>query len=179
MSIFRISNVEYSKGIVTSLISSGFTQTLIYLTNKTELKNKDTILYIITFIVANLISYSFDILIAKDNFNGTRVSIYDQSYRLNYMLRNLFGFQIVKFFILVCIDTLIVTTIFNKLRKILDNKNIKFKNRDQLILFLLTTFTFMLYGNMLRFEWVYVDKKNLNLDVLLISWLSILFFVKA
>jgi len=33
---------------------------------------------------------------------------------------------------------------------------------------------------MLRFEWVYVDnKRNLNLDVLLIAWLSILVFVKG
>jgi hypothetical protein len=180
MTWFRLSNVEYSRGIVTSLLSSGFTQILIYLSKKSDVENKDLILYIITFIVANLISYSFDILLAKDNFNGTRISIYDQSYRLSYMLRNIFGYQIVKYFILVCIDTLIVTSIFEKIRKILDDREIIFANRDQLLLFLITAFTFTLYGNMLRFEWVYVDnKRNLNLDVLLIAWLSILVFVKG
>tara|TARA_B110000977_G_scaffold166560_1_gene214504 strand:+ start:48 stop:593 length:546 start_codon:yes stop_codon:yes gene_type:complete len=177
MTFLKISNVEYSRGVITSIMSSGITQFLIYLTSKLKLKNKDLILYIITFIVANILSYSFDILLAKDNFGGTRVSIYDQSFRLKYLFKNFFSYQIVKFFIVICIDILIVNSVFKRARIFLDEKDIKFKNRDQILMFLLTTLSFILYGNMLRFEWVYVEKTNLTLDVLLMSWLSIIFVI--
>lgn len=177
MKIFKISNIEYSRGVLTSILSSGITQVLIYLTSKSKMKNKDLILYLITFIIANLLSYSFDILLAKDNFGGKRISLYDQSFRFNYLIDNFFSYQIVKFFIVICIDIIVVNSVFKRTRKFLDDKDIKFKNRDQILMFLLTTFSFVMYGNMLRFEWVYVEKTNLTLDVLLMSWLSILFFI--
>jgi len=177
MTLFKISNIEYSRGVLTSILSSGMTQVLIYLTSKSKIQNKDLIIYLITFIIANLLSYSFDILLAKDNFGGQRISIYDQSFRFKYLLKNFFTYQIIKFFIVICIDIIIVNSVFRRVRKFLDEKDIKFKNRDQILMFLLTTFSFILYGNMLRFEWVYVEKTNLTLDVLLMAWLSILFFI--
>lgn len=175
--VFKISNLEYSRGVMTSLLSSGFTQILIYLTNKTKIQNKDMILYIITFIVANILSYSFDILLAKDNFNGVRVSLYDVKFRFNYLLQKMFSYQIVKFFIIVAIDLLLVNSVFKRIREYLDKKNIKFKNRDQILMFVLTTMSFLLYGNMLRFNWVYLEKTNMTLDVLLMAWLSIIFLI--
>lgn len=175
--VFKISNLEYSRGIVTSLLSSGFTQILIYLTSKTKVQNKDLILYVITFVVANILSYSFDILLAKDNFNGVRVSLYDVNFRFNYLLNKMFSYQIVKFFMVVAIDLLLVNSVFKRTREFLDKKNIKFKNRDQILMFTLTTLSFLLYGNMLRFNWVYLEKTNMTLDVLLMAWLSILFLI--
>jgi len=175
--VFKISNLEYSRGIVTSLLSSGFTQILIYLTSKTKIQNKDLILYVITFVVANILSYSFDILLAKDNFNGVRVSLYDVKFRFNYLLEKMLSYQIVKFFMVVGIDLLLVNSVFKRAREFLDKKNIKFKNRDQILMFVLTTLSFLLYGNMLRFKWVYLEKTNITLDVLLIAWLSILFLI--
>tara|TARA_B110000037_G_scaffold221716_1_gene293702 strand:+ start:2960 stop:3502 length:543 start_codon:yes stop_codon:yes gene_type:complete len=175
--VFKISNIEYSRGVMTSLLSSGFTQILIYLTSKTKIQNKDMILYIITFIVANILSYSFDILLAKDNFNGVRVSLYDVKFRFTYLLEKMLSYQIVKFFIIVAIDLILVNSVFKRTRKLLDKKNIKFKNRDQILMFTLTTLSFLLYGNMLRFNWVYLEKTSMTLDVLLMAWLSILFLI--
>lgn len=175
--IFKISNIEYSRGIMTSLLSSGFTQILIYLTSKTKIQNKDIILYIITFIVANILSYSFDILLAKENFNGVRVSLYDVKFRFNYLLEKMLSYQIVKFFIIIAIDIILVNSVFKRTRKFLDKKNIKFKNRDQILMFVLTTLSFLLYGNMLRFNWVYIEKTSLTVDVLLMAWLSIIFLI--
>ena len=59
----------------------------------------------------------------------------------------------------------------------LDEKDIKLKNRDQLLMFTLTTLSFLLYGNMLRFKWAYVENNSLTLDVLMMAWLSTLFFI--
>lgn len=175
--VFKISNLEYSRGIMTSLLSSGFTQILIYFTSKTKIQNKDMILYVITFFVASILSYSFDILLAKDNFNGVRVSLYDVKFRSNYLLEKMFSYQIIKFFIIVAIDLLLVNSVFKRARDFLDKKKIKFKNRDQILMFVLTTLSFLLYGNMLRFNWVYLEKTNMTLDVLLMAWLSILFTI--
>ena len=175
--VFKISNLEYSRGIMTSLLSSGFTQILIYFTSKTKIQNKDMILYVITFFVASILSYSFDILLAKDNFNGVRVSLYDIKFRFNYLLEKMFSYQIIKFFIIVAIDLLLVNSVFKRARDFLDKKKIKFKNRDQILMFVLTTLSFLLYGNMLRFNWVYLEKTNMTLDVLLMAWLSILFTI--
>jgi hypothetical protein len=177
MNILKISNIEYTRGILTSILSSAVTQIFVFLTSKSQIKHKDVILYILTFIVANLLSYSLDILLAKANFGGKRISLYDQSFRFKYLIKKFFTYQLVKFFIVVCIDLIIVNSVFKRVIKFLDEKDIKFRNRDQIVMFLLTTFSFILYGNMLRFEWVYVEKTNLTLDVLLLSWLSILFFI--
>jgi len=177
MKILKISNIEYSRGILTSILSSAVTQIFVFLTSKSKIKHKKIILYILTFIIANLLSYSLDILLAKENFGGVRVSLYDQTFRLKYLMNKFFTYQLVKFFIVICIDLIIVNSVFKRVIKFLDEKDVKFRNRDQIVMFILTTFSFMLYGNMLRFEWVYVEKTNLTLDVLLLSWLSILFFI--
>ena len=169
-------NLEYTRGILSSIVSSVFSQMIIFLTQKTKLKHKEIILYILTFVVANLISYSADILLAKSDFDGKSVPIENFSFRLKYLLEKLASYQIVKFFILVLIDFKIVSTLYKKLRSFMDKKAIKFKNRDQILMFTLTTLSFLLYGNMLRFNWVYVDDHNLVLDTLMLAWLTILWF---
>jgi len=174
--LFVPQNLEYTRGILSSIISSIFSQIIIFLTQKTKLKHKEMILYILTFVVANLISYSADILLAKSDFDGKTIPIENISFRLKYLLEKLVSYQIVKFFILVLIDVKVVSTLYKKLRSFLDKKGIKFKNRDQILMFFLTTLSFLLYGNMLRFNWVYVDEHNLVLDTLMLAWLTILWF---
>jgi len=68
MKLVKVSNIEYSRGILTSILSSGISQILIYTIRSTTIQNKELITYLITFVIANLLSYSFDILLAKDNF---------------------------------------------------------------------------------------------------------------
>ena len=173
--LMALSTLESSRGIVTSIVSNGLSQLLIYLTSKTKIKNKDLILYLITFLFANVLSYSLDILLAKDKFNGVEVPLTDLTTRSKYLFEKFFSFQIVRFFVLVCIDVIVVSAIFRKTRKFLDHKNIKFKNRDQLLMIVITFLTFIVYGNTLRFSWVYVDKENTMFDALMFSWLTILF----
>ena len=173
--LVKLTTLESSRGIVTSIVSNGLSQLLIYLTSKTEIKNKDLILYLITFLFANVLSYSLDILLAKDRFNGVEVPLSDIKTRSKYLLEKFLSFQIVRFFVLVCIDVIVVSAIFKKTRKFLDSKDIKFKNRDQILMVCITFLTFMIYGNTLRFSWVYVDKENTMFDALMFSWLTILF----
>lgn len=178
MKIFKISNIEHTRGVLTSILSSIITQFIIFITSNTKIKNKDLVLYVITFIIANFLSYSLDILLAKDNFNGKRVSLYDVETRFAYLFEKILSFQIVKFFMIVCIDFMIVNSIFKKSRQFLDKKDIKFKYRDQLLMFGITLFTFMLYGNLLRFDWVYIDKTNKVIDMLILIWLTILVMIQ-
>ena len=174
-SLMALTTLESSRGIVTSIMSNGLSQLLIYLTSKTDIENKDLILYLITFLFANVLSYSLDILLAKDRFNGVEVPLSDLKTRLNYLLGKFLSFQMVRFFVLVCIDVIVVSAIFKKTRKFLDAKNIKFKNRDQILMVCITFLTFIVYGNTLRFSWVYIDKEDTMFDALMFSWLTILF----
>lgn len=174
--LFVAQNLEYTRGVLASVISSIFSQMIIFLTQKTKLKHKEIILYVLTFVVANLISYSADILLAKQKFDGKNIPIENFTFRLKYLLEKLLSYQIIKFFILVLIDVKVVSTLYKKLTSFLDKKQIKFKNRNQIIMFGLTTLTFLLYGNMLRFNWVYIDDQNLVLDTLMLAWLTILWF---
>lgn len=172
--LFVTKNLEYTRGVLSSILSAIFSQIMIFLSQKTKIKHKETVLYILTFIVANLISYSADILLAKSKFDGKIVPLSDFKFRLNYLLTKLFSYQIVKFFILVAIDVKIVKTIYDKIILHLDSRKINFTYRNQLVLFLLTSFTFLLYGNMLRFNWVYEDEPNLIMDTLMFTWLTII-----
>lgn len=178
MKLFKISNLEHTRGLLTSILSSIITQFIILITSNTQVKNKDVVLYVITFVIANFLSYSLDILLAKDNFNGTRVSLYDVETRFAYLFEKVLSFQIVKFFMVVAIDFMIVNSIFKRSREFLDRKDIKFKHRDQILMGAITLFTFMLYGNLLRFEWVYVDKKNKTVDILILVWLTTLLMIQ-
>jgi hypothetical protein len=174
--LFIPQNLEYTRGVLASVISSIFSQIIIFLTQKTKVKHKEVILYVLTFVVANLISYSADILLAKSKFDGKSIPIENFTFRVKYLMEKLLSYQIIKFFVLVLIDVKVVSTLYKKLISFLDKKDIKFKNRDQIVMFVLTTLTFLLYGNMLRFNWVYVDEQNLVLDTLMLAWLTILWF---
>ena len=172
--IFVSKNLEYTRGVLSSILSAMFSQLMIFLSQKTKLKHKETVLYVLTFIVANLISYSADILLAKANFDGKNVPISDFNFRLRYLLSKLASYQIVKFFVLVAIDVKIVKTLYEKIIAYLDSKKINFQYRNQLLLFALTSFTFLLYGNVLRFKWVYDDEPNLIMDTLMFTWLTVI-----
>lgn len=173
-----LSTLESTRGILASVIANAFSQFLIYITSKTQIQNKDFILYIITFAFANILSYSLDILLAKENFDGNVIPVTDIKTRALYLLDKMFSYQLVKFFIVVCIDIIVVSAIFKKIRQLLDRKNIKFKNRDQLLMVAITLTTFLIYGNMIRFQWVYSDDENVTLDILIISWLTILLVIE-
>lgn len=169
-------NLEYTRGVLASVVSSIFSQILIFLTQETKMEHKDILLYVITFVVANIMSYSADIMLAKSDFDGKRVPISSVNFRFNYLLKKVFSYQIVKFFIIVLIDVKVVSTLYERVIKYLDKKGIKFRSRDQLLMFVLTTSSFLLYGNMLRFKWVYVDEQNVVLDTLMFAWLTLLWF---
>lgn len=176
MATFLSKNIEYTRGILASIVSSIFSQVIIFLTQKTKMKHKEFILYVLTFLVANLISYSADILLAKSNFDGKIVPIQDVEFRVKYLLSKIISSQIFKFFILVLIDIKVVSTMYERLTSFFDKKKINFKHRNQLLMFCLTTGTFLLYGNTLRFKWVYVDQQNIVLDTLMMAWLTIIWF---
>ena len=78
--LFVTKNLEYTRGVLSSILSAIFSQIMIFLSQKTKIKHKETVLYILTFIVANLISYSADILLAKSKFDGKIVSSHLQAY---------------------------------------------------------------------------------------------------
>lgn len=165
-------NSEFSRGIVTSLVTGVIMQTLTYVF-MTNNSNKEIVLYILI-IIGNLLSYSMDILFAKDKLNGVSISYYDLNTRLRYLLEKMVSYQIVKFFILVCIDLITISWIYKKASEFLDRKKVQFKHRDQILLFCITALLFLLYGNILRFKWVYAEKTNQSLDAIIIAIFSIL-----
>lgn len=174
-----VKNLEYTRGILTTVLTNVFSQGLVYLTSTTNIKHKEIMIYVVTFIVANLLSFTADILIAKRDFDGKLIDIDDTNFRVKYLIDKLFSYQIVKFFILVAIDFMIVKAIYDKSTRVLDDKDIKFTHRDQILLFTITGFTFLLYGNMLRFKWVYQDSDQYLIDTLMIIWLSLMFFIST
>lgn len=171
-------NVEEYRGLITSLVSGIFSQSLIYLTGKTEIEHKQTIIYVITFVLANILSFMMDILFAKDKFDGKIIHITDFKFRLDYLMKKIISYQIIKFFIVVVIDVIIVDTIYRRLIVIMDRNKLDFKYRNELILFSLTTLSFTIYVNTLRFKWVYCDNTGLNTNLIVLMWATVLIVFK-
>lgn len=135
---------------------------------------------ILTFYVfGSIVAYSVDILFAKNEFQKNSFGKYikvpysDLGFRFTWLFKSFFSRTFFKFLITMIIDTLIGIALLTAILKALDARNIEFMFKDTLVAGLVAFGTFVLYNNVLRFDWAYKEDSNPTLDIVVLMWCSL------
>lgn len=180
-------NEEKLRGLLASSVSSVIAWSLNLIGNHIGV-DPDLSSFIASYVIGNLLTYSFDIIFAKKH-----LSIYGESQvvvpysdmvtRLKWVFKSFFSVNFFRFVLTVIIDSLIGLAIRQKVINLLDKHNIYTNHkmiRDMAVTTLVVLATFFLYVNTLRFNWAYTGESNPVIDVIVVAWSTILimFYVK-
>ena len=147
--------------------------------------------FISIYIVGNIILYSYDILVAKQNFflesyKGIKnyygaVAYSDVATRLKWLGQSFYQKYIFRFVITVILDTIIGLSLLKYTIQKLDDFDIlkTWKYRNIIVATAVSALTFFLYLSTLRFKWAYEYKENILLNIIVMVWLSIAILIKV
>lgn len=134
------------------------------------------------YVIGNVLAYAFDILFAKNTFLGKDgkekfIPYTNYIFRLQWLMKSLLSPVFFRFLVTIIIDTIIAMSILFKILDIMDQNNIHFWMRDSIIAAIVAIFTFMLYNNVLRFDWAYNNKHDPVMDMLVLMWCSLVLMI--
>ena len=109
--------------------------------------------------------YTLDIFLVKSFTKSSRLSWYTHSF---------INFNFVKYLIASTIYYITSETIVTYISRILNRNNIKHKYRDIVLRLVVNAISFGLYMYDLKFKWAYIDKTNPVINMIVMSWSSIL-----
>lgn len=134
-------------------------------------------------LIGNLLSYILDILFAKQNFytGGTvsKISYTDFKTRLSWLGSSFFNKYFFRFVITVFLDTIIYLSLLDYTIYLMNSYKLfmDYKYRDVVLAGIIALVTFVLYVNVIRFDWAYSHEENPLMNVLIIVWLTLLLVV--
>jgi hypothetical protein len=138
--------------------------------------------------VGSAIGYIIDILFAKkcfiDHSTGvmnlykyTREGLVD---RLKWLIRSFATLSFLKYGMLTLLDTLLVTKLLERTKRLMEDNKILVNHkaiRNAAASVIITSITFNLFVNILRFKWVYTSgPDDIILNTIIVMWMSLLFF---
>jgi len=144
--------------------------------------------FVIYAILSNLLTYTLDILFAKRIFHLAQgfagqtpyigsVPYHDLGTRASWLIKSLASAQFFRFVVTMIIDFIISISIIDFLKKYMDMKEIHFWGRDFMIATLVPAFTFLLFLNILRFDWAYNEKASPIMNIIVLLWVSMFILV--
>ena len=179
---------EQYKGLLASL-GSGSIASILNLTLTTMFKwNIQSSTFLSMYVIGNLLTYSFDILFAKEHFYDAKLGkniaykFNDFTPKIKWLIKSFVDKYFMRYFLTVMIDSIIGLAILKWTIKTLDDYNIYKDNkfRDVIAAILVSVFCFVLYLNALRFNWAYTNNDDPIINMLVLIWftLALLIMVK-
>ena len=141
---------------------------------------------IFTFLTGSMMSYVLDILIAKRTFgrspNAEAVPYLDLGRRFRWLFRSFGRRFFFRFVITVIIETLTGLAILRAAIRALDDRGILTgdsvrRYRDVGAAILSAVAVFALFGNILRFDWAYVEDEHPILTMVVLMWMGVTLLV--
>lgn len=132
-------------------------------------------------VAGNLLTYFLDIMIAKRDFHGSKVSYKNLRTRFKWFLSSFTGPSFHKFIVACVIEATLVYAGLARARVYCDKLDIRFKLRDALLAAVIAGISFVLVMNVLRFNWVLHETESLTLNIVVMTWmgLSVLIMLMA
>lgn len=124
-------------------------------------------------VAGNLLTYFLDIMIAKQEFHGRRVSYKDLKTRFTWFLTSIIGPSFHKFIVACVIEACIVYAGLSRARVWCDEHDYRFKLRDALLAAVIAAVSFILVMNVLRFNWVLQETESLTLNIVILAWMGL------
>lgn len=131
------------------------------------------------YVLGSIIAYIADIIFAKDAFIvpnknlSVTIPYSDYAFRIKWLFKSFLSSYFFRFIVTIIIDTLVGMVLLTKLIEFLDDKNVHFWMRDTILTVIIALCTFVLYNNVLRFDWAYNDERNLQVDMIVFMWCSL------
>lgn len=173
---------EKRRGIVTSIVSGTIATGLNYMGVVALGINPLVSTALFGHIVGSVLSYSFDILFAKTHFrlhpdqNLALVPYTHLGVRAKWWLRSFKKPQFMRFIIVMIIETLTALALLAAIIRAFDRHEWGMKRRN-FRNFMLALFAgivvFLMFGNMLRFDWAYSEDGSLHLTASMLMWMSL------
>jgi len=145
--------------------------------------------FLALYVTGSILGYIFDIVFAKKEFfipqgygrGGSGqpyrgfVPYTDFVTRFVWLLRSFVGKYFFRYIITVLIDSLIGIMILNALIIYMNDKEflMDFAYRDALAAGAIAVFTFILYNNILRFDWAYSNVDNSVINIMVLMWCTL------
>lgn len=124
-------------------------------------------------LAGNLLTYFLDIMIAKQNFHGSRVSYRDLRTRFRWFLSSFAGPSFHKLIVACIIEACLVYTSFARAKAYCDLHGIHFKLRDAVLAAAIAALSFILVMNILRFNWVLHETESQILNIVVLTWMGL------
>jgi hypothetical protein len=118
----------------------------------------------------NVLALYLDVMFAKYAFGADNIPVpySDIRFRNGWFWNNLFGMVGAKYFAIALMDGIIVYWLYKRLqKKLIDKKWLKETDAllDTVLAASVTTFTFLVYGNFLRFNWAFIQAPGVWIHV--------------
>lgn len=143
------------------------------------------------YIIGNFLTYVFDILFAKRNFDippkkgghllgySGPIAYTNLKVRFAWLLKSMIGPQFFRYVISVIIDTLTGVAVVRTSVDLLDKYDVLMEYkiyRDFAVSSFVTVATFFLFVNVLRFDWAYAnqsDPQDHVMNIVVLAWLAV------
>jgi len=135
--------------------------------------DNNVVTFISLFVIGNILSYSFDIMFAKKYFNNVIIPYNRINDRLMYLIKSYVSHTFAKYVMTVIIDVILIYTLHKYIVNYCNKNKIDFKYRNSIIASILSTSTFVLFINQIRFNWAYNINSDINIDIIMYAWLGL------
>ena len=183
---------EKIRGIVTSIASGGISGGINFGLTAAGLSGTLSA-FIGLYLIGSILGYTFDILFAKKFFKLPKgyegiqgpykgpVHYRDLYTRFMWLLSSFKGKQFFRYIITVIIDTLIGIVILRAVIEFMNRKKflMEFAYRDAIVAGLISVGTFILYNNVLRFDWAYSDVDDPIMNIMVLMWSTLILVIFA
>lgn len=174
------------RGTVTTLVSGALGNALHLIFLQTGLGQTGA--FVLFVIIGNIITYSLDILFAKRVFHIAHgfagqvpytgsIPYHDLITRAQWLIKSFVSLHFFRFSITILVDLIISLSLIDFLKKFCDARDIHFWARDFIIATVVPAFTFLLFLNILRFDWAYSEKASPIMNVMVLLWVSVVILI--
>ena len=176
---------EKGRGLLTSVASGGISAGMNYVGTAVLGMNPVLSAAVFLYSLGSLLSYSFDILYAKREFHGRALPYSAQRERWAYLARSFRRKQFYRFVITLILETVVSVCVLRAVLDQLDRMRVwtatprARRLRDVAAALAVALAVFLLFANVLRFDWAYRDDDNPTMNMIVLMWTTLALVVFA
>lgn len=170
--MLKITNFDKQKilGAATSVASGGMSNGIYLIFWKLLGMNPILAAVLALQLIGGLLAYSFDIVFAKESFNGTKIPYSDILYRLSYLGNSFFSEMIIRFVVALIIMSIVYFFVYKALLKTARRYNITFKYNEAFYAMGLSVALYFLFNHILLFDYVYNElDRSIEVDLTVVG----------
>jgi hypothetical protein len=177
---------EKGRGLSTSLVTGAMAASLQFFGMNVLGMSLEMSTVIFMNLFGTINGYIFDILFAKRDFRLPDGSIQPVPYRqlktrAAWLLRSFVGKQFFRYLITGLIEAMVALAVLRAFVNYLDRRGVlkDWKYRNTLAAVVVAVFLFLLFVNVLRFDWAYKDTDDAMMNIIVLMWTTIVVMMYA